>query len=232
MQLTAYQSRQAPLFKPRSDSKALPELSSHPTDTQHRQPVFTITPGTLIEGMIDQDILSDHPGGWLAHVTQDVYDVSGQLLLIPNGSKILGRSAKVSETNKMVAAQIALMADQLILPNGKIIKLKQMVSSMSGYSAVPGHRNAHLLSKVSGAMLYALLSVSLPAPKTNAFGVETHDHYATGLAQALRTQAQQAANPYLQTVPSVTVVAGTPIKLLVAHTLELQQWSQGFDDAH
>lgn len=80
---------------------------------------YTITSGTIIPVTLITGLTSDsQSAGVTAQVRQDVYDsLTGNHLLIPQGSKVIGK------TGGKTGRRMAVTFDRIILPNGASIKL-------------------------------------------------------------------------------------------------------------
>ena len=78
---------------------------------------YDIFEGTLIPAVIQNQINSDYKGRVLALVREDVYDsLSGNVLLIPKGSRILGEMLPLNTNGGL--ERIVTVWDRIILPNG------------------------------------------------------------------------------------------------------------------
>ena len=80
----------------------------------------TVIPGVLISGMN-----SDLPGTILGQVARDVYDtVTGEYLLIPRGTKLIG----IYDTDTAFAqTRGAVIWQRMVLPNGDSMVLQEVI---------------------------------------------------------------------------------------------------------
>jgi len=117
---------------------------------------YVIQPGTFIPALLITGINSDLPGQIIAQVRENVYDsVSGQYLLIPQGSKLIG----VYDAKIIYGQERVLVAWQhLLLPNGQSIDLPDMAGvDNSGYAGLTDQVNAHYGKLLSAAALTSVL---------------------------------------------------------------------------
>ena len=111
---------------------------------------YEIQAGTVIPGALVTGINSDLPGQIIGTVTQNIFDsVSGKYLLIPQGSRLLGRYSSVvgnGENRVLVAWQ------RLIMPNGESIVLDAMPgTNQEGQSGLHDRVNYHFAKLAQAA---------------------------------------------------------------------------------
>ena len=88
---------------------------------------YEIKAGSIIPAALITGLNSDLPGQIVGQVTEPVYDtVAGQHLLIPQGTKIVGRyNADIGYGQN----RLQIVWDRLIMPNGNSIGLESMVGT-------------------------------------------------------------------------------------------------------
>ncbi|MEM7621232.1 MAG: TrbI/VirB10 family protein [Pseudomonadota bacterium] len=96
---------------------------------------YQVMAGTLISAALITGLNSDLPGKVIAQVTQPVYDtVTGQYLLIPQGSRIIGTYDSVIAFGQ---SRALVIWQRLILPNGVSIRLNNLPAvDASGYTGL------------------------------------------------------------------------------------------------
>lgn len=183
--------------------------------------------GTVINGALDQDINSDYTGPWRGIITQDVYSIDNQFILFPKGTQVLGTSLHIANVNAPIQNRMGLTVDWMILPNGKRIDFRrQAVEDRTGLSGIGGEVNHHLLAQFTAVGAYALISASMPHDKTNALGVTQNPTFKGQFADGLRDQALPMVTKYLSLVPTVTLRAGTPIKIMIQSDIYSKPWAR------
>lgn len=176
----------------------------------------TVIPATLLTG-----INSDLPGQIVGQVTEPVYDtVTGQTVLIPQGSRIVGRY------DSMVAygqSRALIVWNRIIMPDGTSIRIDNLPGvDGRGNAGLKDRVNNHTLRIFSAAALSSLISV----------GAELSDDDDDRIARALRDAAQDGASRasdqvirrQLAVQPTITVRPGWRLRILVHQDIILQPY--------
>ena len=110
----------------------------------------TVIPATLLSGIISDGTNADV----VAQVRQDVYDsLTGQHLLIPQGSRLLGVLAGTSNRRMGVSFH------RLILPDGTSVALpKQKAVDKSGYGGMKDKYDTHDSTFFRGALISGVMA--------------------------------------------------------------------------
>ena len=189
-----------------------------------QQPVspWTIHAGSIISASLITGVNSDLPGQAAAQVTQDVFDTAtGQVLLIPQGSRLIGKSDNVVSYGQRRAL---IVWQRLILPDGSSLQLDDLpASDASGSVGLSGRVDSHSWALIKGIALSTLLGVGSEL---------SFDNNRSGLVRALResTQgntnqaAEQITSKNLDVQPTIRVRPGSRVTVLVAQDLVLRPW--------
>ena len=178
---------------------------------------------TVIRGVLDQKIMSDYVGPFRARIIEDVYDVSNRYILIPKGSTIDGRSLRISNVNEPIQARMALTVNWVVLPNGhKLNFSRQYALDREGVAAVKDQVNRHFLAQFLGVAAYAVLSSETNRSGT---GFNSDNTLAGDIGQSARREFAPLAQKYLRLVPTITLRAGTPIRVYIAEELYVTPWA-------
>lgn len=116
---------------------------------------YEVKAGTIIPGVMITGINSDLPGHIVGQVRENVFDtVSGNCLLIPQGTKIFG----TYDANVTWGQDRALIVWQrLIFPNGKSITLENMPGvDLTGQAGFRDKVNHHYGSLLKGVLLSSI----------------------------------------------------------------------------
>ena len=184
---------------------------------------YVLEAGSVIPAALITGLRSDLPGEVTAQVTEDVYDSpTGTILLIPQGSRLLGRySARVS----FGQTRAFLVWTRLILPNGNSIVLgREPATDPEGYAGLEDEVDNHWGEIFKAAVLSTILSVGTEAGTSNG---------ENNLAQAIRTGASQSidqageriVNRSLNVQPTITIRPGFPVRVLVTRDLVLEPYN-------
>jgi type IV secretion system protein TrbI len=182
--------------------------------------------GMVMDGVIDQDSNSDYVGAWGGHLIRDVYSVDKQFILFPKGTKIMGKSLRVSNINEPIQNRMGLTVEWAIFPNGKRVDFsKHTPQDQAGLGAFEGDVNRHLFAKLTSVAAYALVSASAPRNPTSPFGF-TQPTFSGQFADASRSALLPLLTQYLSLVPTVTLKAGMPIKIITQHDMYIKPWAR------
>ncbi|MFK4794765.1 TrbI/VirB10 family protein [Sphingobium sp. ZW T5_29] len=174
--------------------------------------------GSVIAASLITGLNSDLPGMVIAQVTQNVYDtVTGRILLVPQGARIIGKYDSVVAFGQKRALVIW---QRLILPDGSSVRLDNMpATDPSGSAGLMGKVDFHSWTLLKGVAIATLLGV----------GSELTISGESDLVEAIRQSAQsntahagdQITQRNLNVQPTITVPPGPPVRLLVTRDLIL-----------
>ena len=118
-----------------------------------RNPSYTLTQGTTIEGVLETAIQSDLPGWVRATVAHPVYALDGNELLVPKGSRLIGKyQSGIARGQK----RIYIVWTRIITPKGASILLGSPGTDPLGRTGLTGAVDTHFF-EIFGASI--LLSV-------------------------------------------------------------------------
>ena len=127
---------------------------------------FDIFEGTLIPAVIQNEINSDYKGRVLALVREDVYDsLSGNVLLIPKGSRILGEMLPLNTNGGL--ERIVTIWDRIILPNGDNIFMENFRGQdLTGIDGIEGKVNRRYFKKIASVVLASVFEGTIGVVST------------------------------------------------------------------
>ena len=144
---------------------------------------YQVMAGNIIPASLVTGLNSDLPGQVIGQVTENVYDtVTGRHLLIPQGSRLMGRYDSVIAFGQ---SRALVVWTRLILPNGDSIQLDNLPGSDSqGFAGLKDKVDEHTWQFIKGAALSSLLSI----------GSELASDDGDRLTRALQNAGQDTAN--------------------------------------
>lgn len=183
---------------------------------------YQVMAGTVIAASLITGINSDLPGQVVAQITQHVYDtVTGQFLLIPQGSRLIG----VYDSVIAFGQERALIVWQrIIMPDGASIVIENLPAmDTAGYAGLGDEVDFHTWRLLKGIALSTLLGVGAEL----SFGAEEND-----LVTALRESTQDSTNKVGQRIternlgiqPTITIRPGWPLRVIVNKDLVLRAY--------
>jgi type IV secretory pathway VirB10-like protein len=186
---------------------------------------FTLSAGSILSGSLITGLNSDLPGLVSAQVTENAYDsVTGRILLIPQGSRLVGSYDSVVAFGQRRAL---VVWQRIILPDGSSLRIDNLpATDLSGYTGLSDSIDRHSWQLLKGAVLSTLLGVGTEL----SLGSNESD-----LLQALRESTQQSASRAgdqlvarsLDIQPTLKVRPGWPLRIVVHKDLVLRPWRKG-----
>lgn len=188
------------------------------------KPDVLLVRGTFIRCVLETRIITDVPGFTSCIVTEPVYSINGRRLLLPKGSKILGRYESAPN-----GPRVAVIWDRITTPNGIDVSMASPGVDNLGSAGHPGDYSAHWGSRITSALLISLLSDAFkyagekngPTTTTtfgNGFAVE--QPFQSNTARSIQRLADQALEASAQRPPTVTINQGTIVNVYVAKDVD------------
>jgi len=183
---------------------------------------YQVMAGSVIAASLITGVNSDLPGEVTAQVTENVYDsVTGQILLIPQGSRLIGSYDSVVAFGQ---SRALLVWQRIILPDGSSIEIDNLpATDAAGYAGLSDDVDYHTWALLKGVALSTLLGVGTQV----TFGSQQ-----SNLVQAIRESTQQNVNQAGQRVveknlniqPTITIRPGWQLRIVVHKDLVLRPY--------
>ncbi len=181
----------------------------------------TILQGKLIDAVLETAIHSDLPGMIRAMVSHDIYAESGDSVLIPKGSRLVGQY-----NSELVKGQsrIFVVWNRLVRPDGIEVALGSGGTDPLGRAGLSGKVNNHFWKIFGNSLLMSIIG----AGTANA-GVDTTDPYNSTAAyrqqaaEAFQSSSARILEDAINIPPTITVKQGVLIKVLVARDLDFSE---------
>ena len=186
---------------------------------------YQVMAGTIIAAALVTGIKSDLPGDVIATVTEPVYDsATGQLVLIPQGSRLLGRyNSQVS----FGQSRVQMVWQRVILPDTSSFQLDNLVGAdAAGYAGLEDGVDWHWDRIVAGAAMTSLLGISaeLAAPSSRADGDRIIIAGRDSLQDTVNQIGQEVTRRNLDIQPTLTERPGLPLRVIVNRDLVLRPY--------
>jgi type IV secretory pathway VirB10-like protein len=186
-------------------------------------PRTTLAAGTLIPALLETEVNSDLPGPLLAQVSRDVYDLHQTTVVVPRGSRLLGRY-----DNRIAVGQRRLLVawTRLTLPDGSSFDLPGLPGTdAAGAAGLTASVQNHLLRLFGDALLLSLLAVgadlSQPASPNLTLAPTAGSVASAAVGQQLADVGLQLVHRDLAVQPTLRLAAGTPFTVFVNGDLPL-----------
>jgi type IV secretory pathway VirB10-like protein len=183
----------------------------------------TLHAGSIIAASLITGLNSDLPGLVTAQVTENTYDsVTGRILLIPQGSRLIGSYDSVVAFGQ---SRALVVWQRIILPDGSSVRIDNVpATDTAGYAGLSDRINRHTWQLLKGVALSTLLGVGTQL----TFGSSESD-----LVRAIRESAQQSGaragdqivTRNLNIQPTLRVRPGWPLRVVVHKDIVLRPWA-------
>src|SRR5690625_4095003 len=185
--------------------------------------------GTVIAGALVTGIKSDLPGDVIATVTEPVYDTAtGKFLLIPQGSRILGRyNSQVSYGQ----SRVQVVWNRIILPDTSSLTLDNLVGSdPAGYAGLEDGVDWHWDRIVGGAVLTTLLGIGaeLAAPENRQDGDRVIIAGRDSAQDSINQVGQEMTRRNMNIQPTLPATPRQPVRIIVNRDLVLRPYQPLF----
>jgi len=185
----------------------------------------TLMAGSVIAASLITGLNSDLPGLVTAQVTQHVYDsVTGQHLLIPQGSRLIGSYDSVVAFGQ---SRALVVWQRIILPDGSSIRIDNVpAADTQGYAGLSDRIDRHTWQLLKGVGFSTLLGIGTELGSGNS---------DSDLVRAIRDSTQQAraragdqlVSRNLDVQPTIRVRPGWPVRIVVHKDIVLREWGGG-----
>ncbi|HBR2024146.1 TPA: TrbI/VirB10 family protein [Klebsiella variicola] len=190
---------------------------------------YQVMAGTVVAGALVTGIKSDLPGDVIATVTEPVYDTAtGKFLLIPQGSRILGRyNSQVSYGQ----SRVQVVWNRIILPDTSSLTLDNLVGTdPAGYAGLEDDVDYHWGRIFAGAALTTLLGVGaeLAAPENRQDGDRIIIAGRDSAQDSINQVGQEMTRRNMNIQPTLTERPGLPVRIIVNRDLVLRPYQPLF----
>lgn len=190
---------------------------------------YEVQAGTILAANLLTAINTSLPGDIIAQVRQDVYNTTdGQYLLIPKGSKLLGKyDSKVAYGQ----SRILIVFDRIIRPDGTSIQLSNFTGSDDlGQSGFNANVNNHWGKVLGAATISTMLSfgagvVADRNTGTNPYYPSSQQSAIVGAAGSISQTGQNLTNKAMDVQPTLTVPAGFNFSVIVNKDMILSPYN-------
>ncbi|TNE64395.1 MAG: type VI secretion protein [Alphaproteobacteria bacterium] len=185
---------------------------SYDTATAHHVGALDtlVVQGTVIPAVLETGINTDLPGYVRALVNQDVTSFDGSRVLIPRGARLVGQyrsGLSVGQTRAYV------LWTRLLRPDGVSVDIASPGVDGNGQTGLAGDVNSHFFKRFGSAILMTVVGGASAALGDSADVV-------IGASQGAESAAGIALQQNAGIPPTITVPAGTPVRVITARDLD------------
>ena len=200
----------------------------NPHGLQRPASPYQLMAGTIIAASLVTGLNSDLPGFVIAQVTEHVFDtVSGRFLLVPQGSRLIGKYDNVVAFGQERAL---VVWQRIILPDGTSVVIDNLpATDTGGYAGLADAVDLHTWKLLKGVALATVLGIGSEL----AFGTGGSSG-DSDLIRALQLSTQSTTNragqrlveKNLNVQPTITVRPGWPLRVIVHKDIILRPYRQ------
>ncbi len=202
-----------------SPSQPPPQKKAAQAKPAPRRPTYRLREGTLIESVLANRLSGEFSGPVDCMVAVDVHSEDRLHVLIPQGSRLLGRAERVERFGQ---ERLAVVFHRLFLPNGRSVSLERFLGlSQQGETALKDKVDRHYWSIFGSAL--ALGAIGGLTQSGTRFGAEASsgDAARRGAASSLGRSSQRILDRFLNRLPTIAIREGTRVKAYLAADIHL-----------
>ena len=182
---------------------------------------YQVMAGTLLSASLITGLDSDLPGLVVAQVTQNVFDtVSGKILLIPQGSRLVGTYDSVIAFGQ---SRALVVWQRIIMPDGSSIQIDNLPATDSaGYSGLEDQVDYHTWSLIKGVAISTLLGVGSQLAISGQSDLLLSIRNST--QDSVNQAGQQITQKNLNIQPTIKVRPGWPLRVIIHKDLVMRPY--------
>jgi type IV secretory pathway VirB10-like protein len=173
--------------------------------------------GYAASGRLTMTAVSDYPGPWRATLDQPIYTIDRRHVLFPEGSVIVGRTVLVGGQNQAINNRLGFLPTHIVRPDGEAFSIRQQaVLDELGIGAIADQVDYHLGTQLAAVGAFSAIEALPDIIKDQA----TNERDVIGnFFEQGSSQGQVILQRYLTLLPTVTVRAGTPMRIFFQEEL-------------
>lgn len=180
-------------------------------------PSNTVIQGTVIQAVLETAISSELAGQVRAITSENVYSYDGSRLLIPAGSRLIGRYRSGVE---IAQSRVTVAWDRIILPNDQTVQISSFGADELGRSGTTGFVDTRFAERFGSAALISLISAA-PSVAANQTEDEIAEDVLEDIGDDLADATDSVIGEYLSIGPVIYVDQGARITVIVDRDLEI-----------
>ncbi|MEO1638642.1 MAG: TrbI/VirB10 family protein [Pseudomonadota bacterium] len=180
-------------------------------------PSNTVIQGTMIQAIMETALDSSLPGQVRAIISEDVYSYDGTRLLIPRGSRLIGRYRSDLE---IAQRRVTIAWDRIILPTDQTVQISSFGGDELGRSGVSGFVDTRFDERFGSAALISIISAA-PSVAAGEVEDETAADVLEDVGDDLADATDSVIGEYLSIGPVIYVDQGARVTVMVDRDLEI-----------
>ena len=191
---------------------------------------FLMKMGTLLDAVLVNKLVSDnYTAPVMAMVDRPYHDPLTQKLLVPAGTRILGKAEAVKY---QTASRLAITFDTFQFPNGTTFTVKPDEQALEGLGifGLQDHVNRHTARILFTAGLVGILTgwnaSQVQGGAGNYGAYDGTDLMRIQANNSMSKTAEQMLSPFLNAVPTITVDEGHRMKIWISRDIPMDSYRE------
>lgn len=187
---------------------------------------YTIFEGTFLDTVLTNRLDGDFNGPVICMLTNDVYSLDRQHLLIPAGSKLLGETKHVDGIGQR---RLAVSFHRLIMPDGYSLDLDRFQGlNQIGETGLKDKVNNHYFQIFGTSIaIGAIAGMAEAGTQVNAAGVQSAtDAYRQGISSSLSQSSLHILDKFLNILPTIAVREGHRVKVYLTQDVLVPDYAR------
>lgn len=180
-------------------------------------PANTVVQGTMIQAVTETALDSSLPGPIRAIISEDIHSFDGSRVLIPRGSRLIGRYQSGVE---IAQKRVTIAWDRIILPGNQTVVISSFGGDELGRSGVTGVVDTRFGARFGSAALISLIT-ALPGAAAAQVNDETTSEVLEDVGDDLSDSTDTVLGEYLAIGPVIYVDQGSRITVMVDRDVEI-----------
>lgn len=180
---------------------------------------YLLKKGTSIPCALKTGIDTTLPGFVICMVVNDVYSANNKTLLIERGATVFGEQ---TTGLKQGQARTFVLWSRIDNPNGVFADIDSPASDQMGYAGIPGYVDTHFWQRFGGAIMLSMIRDFSTAYSQKATGTTGQTQNYGYTQQATQDMASEALRNSINIPPTLTVLPGTVVNVLVARDVSFE----------
>jgi type IV secretion system protein VirB10 len=197
-------------------SKRPPEVN---VNSAHGQP-YVVFEGTSIDAVLVNRLDGEFAGPLKVMVTNPVYSQDRQLMLIPEGTFILGDVQKVGGLGQK---RLAVTFHRMLMPDGYSVDLDQFHGlDQTGATGLKDKVNNHYVEIFGASIALGVIAGAAEATSLNqGYNQSGSEAYKSGIASSLSQSSANVLDRFINIPPTITIREGHRIKVYITQDILL-----------
>jgi type IV secretion system protein VirB10 len=180
-------------------------------------PGNTVVQGTMIQAVTETALDSSLPGQIRAIISEDVHAFDGSRVLIPRGSRLIGRYRSGLD---VAQKRVTVAWDRIVLPTNQTVTISSFGGDELGRSGVSGFVDTRFDERFGSAALISLIS-ALPGAAAGRVEDEGTADILKDVGDDFADSTDSVIGEYLSIGPVIHVEQGSRITVIVDRDLEI-----------